>query len=44
MIVARELGIPCVTGVVAATTRIATGSLIRLDGATGTVEVLEGSD
>lgn len=41
MIVARELGIPCVTGVVDATTRIATGSLLRLDGATGTVEVLE---
>jgi pyruvate,water dikinase len=41
MIVARELGIPCVTGVTDATRRIRTGSLIRLDGATGAVEVLE---
>lgn len=40
-IVARELGIPCVTGVTDATRRIRTGALIRLDGATGAVEVLE---
>lgn len=41
MIVARELGIPCVGGLVGATTTLKTGDRVRLDGAKGTVEVLE---
>ena len=41
MIVARELGIPCVAGLPGATKMIATGDLLRVDGAQGTVEVLE---
>jgi phosphohistidine swiveling domain-containing protein len=40
-IVAREYGLPAVVGVSGATTRIATGSRITLDGTTGTV-VVEG--
>jgi rifampicin phosphotransferase len=41
MIVSRELGIPCVAGVTGATSRIPDGSLIEIDGSTGTVTVLE---
>ena len=41
MIVARELGIPCVGGLVGATTTLKTGDRVRVDGAKGTVEVLE---
>lgn len=41
MIVARELGIPCVGGLVGATTTLQTGDRVRVDGAKGTVEVLE---
>jgi phosphoenolpyruvate synthase/pyruvate phosphate dikinase len=41
MIVARELGIPCVAGLPGATKMLKTGDLVRVDGATGTVEVLE---
>jgi pyruvate,water dikinase len=41
MIVARELGIPCVGGLVGATDRLKTGDRVRVDGAKGTVEVLE---
>ena len=41
MIVARELGIPCVGGLVGATERLKTGDRVRVDGAKGTVEVLE---
>ncbi len=41
MIVARELGIPCVGGLVGATTNLKTGDRVRVDGAKGTVEVLE---
>ena len=41
MIVARELGIPCVGGLVGATTALKTGDRVRVDGAKGTVEVLE---
>jgi phosphohistidine swiveling domain-containing protein len=40
-IVAREYGLPAVVGVSGATTRIATGSRITVDGTTGTV-VIEG--
>ncbi len=41
MIVARELGIPCVAGLPGATTILNTGDLVRVDGAKGTIEVLE---
>ena len=41
MIVARELGIPCVAGLPGATTMLKTGDLVRVDGAKGTIEVLE---
>jgi pyruvate,water dikinase len=41
MIVSRELGIPCAAGVTGATNRIPDGSLIEVDGTTGTVTVLE---
>lgn len=41
MIVARELGIPCVGGLVGATSILATGDRVRVDGAKGTVEVLQ---
>jgi pyruvate,water dikinase len=41
MIVARELGIPCVGGLVGATSILKTGDRVRVDGAKGTVEVLE---
>ncbi len=41
MIVARELGIPCVAGLPGATVMLKTGDLLRVDGAKGTVEVLE---
>jgi pyruvate,water dikinase len=41
MIVSRELGIPCVAGVTGASRRIATGTLIEVDGAAGTVTVLQ---
>ena len=40
MIVARELGIPCVGGLVGATQKLKTGDTVRVDGAKGTVEVL----
>jgi len=39
-IVARELGIPAIVGVAGATTRLADGQPIEIDGATGTVTVL----
>ena len=42
-IVARELGIPAVVGCGDATTKINNGDLLRVDGATGTVQVLPGS-
>jgi pyruvate,water dikinase len=41
MIVSRELGIPCAAGVVGASRRIRDGALIEVDGAAGTVTVLE---
>ncbi|GAA4713140.1 pyruvate, water dikinase [Promicromonospora umidemergens] len=40
-IVARELGIPAVVGCGNATMRLRTGDLLRVDGAHGTVEILE---
>ncbi|HZK04749.1 MAG TPA: PEP/pyruvate-binding domain-containing protein [Actinomycetaceae bacterium] len=39
-VVAREFGLPAVVGVHGATTRLPTGTRIRLDGATGLIEVL----
>ena len=41
MIVSRELGIPCVAGVTGASRRIPNGALIDLDGAAGTVTIVE---
>ena len=41
VIVARELGVPCVTSVTGATARIADGSLVEVDGGRGTVTLLE---
>ncbi|MCU0490328.1 MAG: PEP-utilizing enzyme [Chloroflexaceae bacterium] len=40
-VVAREYGIPAVVGVHQATERLKTGQRIRLDGRTGTIEVVE---
>lgn len=40
-IVSRELGIPCVVSATDATRRITDGSLVRVDGGTGEVTVLE---
>lgn len=40
-VVAREYGIPAVVGVHEATTRLATGQRIRLDGSVGTITLLE---
>jgi rifampicin phosphotransferase len=41
-VVAREYGLPAVVGVHAATERLTTGQLIRLDGSTGRITLLEG--
>jgi pyruvate,water dikinase len=41
IIVSRELGIPCVISATDATRRIPDGALIRVDGGTGAVTVLE---
>ncbi|MGH3582299.1 MAG: PEP-utilizing enzyme, partial [Mycobacterium sp.] len=41
-IVAREFGVPCVVNARGAATRLTTGTLIDVDGATGDVTVLEG--
>ncbi|GAA4070683.1 PEP/pyruvate-binding domain-containing protein [Nonomuraea soli] len=43
-VVAREYGIPAVVGVPDATHRIATGEVITVDGATGTVTLPRGAD
>ncbi|WP_420176737.1 PEP-utilizing enzyme [Luteococcus sp. OSA5] len=40
-IVCREYGLPAVTGTGTATTKIRTGQLLRVDGAKGTVEILD---
>ena len=39
-IIARELGVPCVIGTAEGTTRIRTGDRVRVNGNTGTVDVL----
>jgi pyruvate,water dikinase len=39
-LVARELGIPCVVNTQTGTAALRTGDHIRVDGTTGTVEVL----
>ena len=41
-IVCREYGLPAVTGTAFGTKNITTGQLIRVDGNTGTVTILEG--
>jgi pyruvate,water dikinase len=41
MIVSRELGVPCVTGIKGAAKRIRDGMLLEVDGGRGTVTVLE---
>jgi phosphohistidine swiveling domain-containing protein len=41
MIVSRELGIPCVAGVQGAVQRITDGAIVEVDGATGTVTILD---
>jgi pyruvate,water dikinase len=43
-IVARELGIPCVINTRTGTTTIATGSRIRVDGATGVVDIVDSTE
>jgi pyruvate,water dikinase len=40
-IVARELGVPCVINTIRGTTQLRTGDVVRVDGGSGTVEVLE---
>jgi phosphoenolpyruvate-protein kinase (PTS system EI component) len=39
-VVARELGIPCVVNTGSATTSIATGDRVRVDGTEGTVTIV----
>jgi phosphoenolpyruvate synthase/pyruvate phosphate dikinase len=39
-VVARELGIPCVTGTRDGSARLTTGTFVRVDGSTGDVEVI----
>jgi phosphohistidine swiveling domain-containing protein len=39
-IVCREIGVPCVVSVIAATDRIAEGATVEIDGSTGTVTIL----
>ena len=39
-VVSREFGIPCVVGTRKATTLIKTGDMVRVDGTTGTVEII----
>jgi phosphohistidine swiveling domain-containing protein len=40
-ILSRELGLPCVINVVDATTAIRDGDLVRVDGAEGTVRIVQ---
>jgi pyruvate,water dikinase len=42
-IVARELGLPCVINTGTGTETFVTGDLVRLDGAAGTIELLDGT-
>jgi pyruvate,water dikinase len=41
VIVSRELGVPCVVSLPNASTALPSGTLIELDGSTGTVKVVE---
>jgi pyruvate,water dikinase len=43
-IVARELGLPCVTCTVDGTRRLRTGDLVRLDGDSGRIVIVERED
>lgn len=43
-VVAREYGIPAVVGVTKATQRLQTGQRIRVDGAKGTIQILDSMD
>lgn len=43
-VVAREYGIPAVVGVAQATTRLRTGQRVRVDGGSGVIEILDGSN
>ena len=43
-VVAREYGIPAVVGVAGATDRITTGQLVRVDGASGVVQLAPGEE
>jgi pyruvate,water dikinase len=43
-VVARELGIPCVVNTRSGTRELRTGDVVRVDGGTGTVEVLKAAD
>jgi phosphohistidine swiveling domain-containing protein len=40
-IVARELGVPCIVNTRNGTRRVRTGDVVRMDGETGTIEILE---
>ena len=40
-VVAREYGIPAIVGVDQATTRLQTGQLIRIDGSSGQIQILD---
>jgi phosphohistidine swiveling domain-containing protein len=40
-VIAREYGLPAVVGVHAATERLVTGQLVRLDGSSGHITLLE---
>lgn len=42
-IIARELGVPCVTGTTTGTAELRTGDRVRVDGGAGVVTVLERS-
>jgi pyruvate,water dikinase len=42
VIVSRELGLPCVVSVTGATHSIPDGAVVEVDGAAGTVTLLEG--
>ena len=43
-VVARELGIPCVMNTAQGTRTLRTGDVIRMDGAEGTIEILEAAE
>ena len=41
VIVSREFGIPCVTGILDAVLKITDGAIISINGSTGTVTIAE---